>query len=193
MNILIIPEDSRKDKYILKPLFKALFTSMKKPHARVRVCEDPILGGVEEAMKPENIQEIVQQYRGQADIFILCIDRDGHTGRCQQLNKLEEKFDQNLIFLASNAWEELETWVLAGLKNLPKEWPSWKIIRAEVHVKENYFDKLAVKRRITRTLGGGRKKLAERAAREIKRIRQLCPEDFDDLAKRLEDRIKNQL
>ena len=51
MNVVIIPEDSRKDKYILKPLFERLFRSLGKPSARVRVCEDPVLGGVSEALK----------------------------------------------------------------------------------------------------------------------------------------------
>lgn len=51
MNVLVIPEDSRKDKYILKPLFKSLFRAIGRPTARVRVCEDPVLGGVHEALK----------------------------------------------------------------------------------------------------------------------------------------------
>ena len=191
MNVLIIPEDSRKDKYVLLPLFRALFKSLGKSKVRVRICEDPVLGGVGESLKSKNIEQIIQQYKGMTDIFILCIDRDGNETRQKKLDQRENKFGES--FLAVNAWEEIEIWVLAGIKNLPDEWPSWSIIRAEVHVKENYFDKLAVKYGITQTPGDGRKELANKAAREINRIRQLCPEDFDNLAKRLEAIIKNRL
>jgi hypothetical protein len=89
MNVLIIPEDSRKDKFILKPLFKSLFRSIGKRRTRIRVCEDPVLGGVGEALKPERIAEVVKKHRGMTDIFVLCIDRDGDTNRRQRLNHLE--------------------------------------------------------------------------------------------------------
>ncbi len=51
MNILIIPEDFRKDQYILKPLFTRLFRSIGKPRVRIEICRDPLLGGVGEALR----------------------------------------------------------------------------------------------------------------------------------------------
>ena len=58
MTILIVPEDFRRDQFILKPLFSRLFASLGKPNAIVRVCQDPLLGGVGEALKSERLSEI---------------------------------------------------------------------------------------------------------------------------------------
>ena len=189
MNILIIPEDFRKDQYILKPLFSRLMRTFKRPRpsAHIRICQDPLLGGIGEALKSRRMAEIVEQYRGMIDIFILCVDRDGNTQRRQRLNQLEAQFGGQRVFLAENAWEEIETWVLAGL-NLPHNW-RWADVRAEIHVKENYFDVLAQQRGIANRLGGDRDTLGREAARRISAIRQKCPEDFDALAQRLETQM----
>ena len=184
MNVLVIPEDFRNDQYILKPLFERLLRSMGRRNARVRVCQDPLLGGIGEAMKSERIAEIVERYDGMTDVFILCVDRDGHQGRRRRLDELEEEFGDHGDFLAENAWEELETWVLGGL-TLPRNW-RWADVRAEVHVKEAYFDKLARHRGVADGPGGGRRALGAEAALRIDAIRQKCPEDFDALAQRLE-------
>ena len=88
------------------------------------------------------------------------------------------------MFFAENAWEELETWVLAGLR-LPKKW-QWADVRAEISVKERYFDVLARRRGVADAPGGGRKPLAEEAARRIDAIRRKCVDDFDALARRIE-------
>ena len=67
----------------------------------------------------------------------------------------------------------------------PRDW-DWQTVRAEVQVKETYFDPLVERRSLSRAPGGGRKLLAEEAARRITSIRQKCSEDFDALARRLE-------
>ena len=108
----------------------------------MRVCQDPLLGGVGEALKSERVAEIVDLYGGMAQVILLCIDRDGDTGRRQRLDQLQEEFGER--FLGAEAWEEIETWVLAGL-TLPPEW-NWAEVRAEVHVKERYFDVMARQR-----------------------------------------------
>lgn len=121
------------------------------------------------------------------DIFILCVDRDGEDGRRQRLDRIEDEFDGGRSFLAECAWEEIETWALAGL-DLPKGW-NWADVRAEIHVKENYFEPLAKGRGVANGPGGGRKALGEEAARRIPAIRSKCREDFDALARRLRARI----
>ncbi len=136
-------------------------------------------------MKEERISEIVSRYEGMTNIFILCVDRDGNKGRRKALDALEGSLGNGRIFIAENAWEELETWVLAGV-DLPMDW-RWSDVRAEVHVKERYFDVLARERDIADGPGGGRKTLGQEAARRIHAIRQKCREDFDCLARRLED------
>ena len=184
MNILIIPEDFRNDQYLLKPLFTRLFARIGRRRARIEVCRDPLLGGVGEALKSERIREVVDQHEGMTDVFILCVDRDGNLGRRTRLNRIEAEFGNDRTFLAENAWEEIETWALAGLE-LPGDW-RWADVRAEIHVKERYFEVLAHERGVADSPGGGRKALGEEAARNIPAIRRKCSEDFDALARRLE-------
>ena len=188
MNVLIIPEDFRKDQYILKPLFTKLFRSLGVPAVQVEICQNPLLGGISEALKTENLTRILQRRPGMYDLYILCVDRDGMTGRRQRLDDIEAEiqaqFGDRALFFTVNAWEELETWVLAGL-DLPGNW-RWVDVRAEIHVKEQYFEPLAAQRGLAGATDGGRKTLAEEASRRIRAIRRKCPEDFDSLARRLE-------
>ena len=185
MRVLIIPEDFRKDQYTLKPIFERLFFSIFQRQARIRICNDPLLGGVNEALKPDRISKIVDRYKGMTNIFILCVDRDGETGRRNRLNDIESEFADVSVFLAVDAWEEIETWVLAGV-DLPNAW-LWRDVRAERDVKEVYFEPLAAQRGLSDRPDGGRKPLAVEAARRLDAIRQKCPEDFDDLALRLSE------
>ena len=191
MKTLIIPEDFRKDQYLLKPIFTRLFLSMGV-RPKVTVCNDPLLGGIGEALKLERMVEIVLKYRGKADLFILCVDRDGDFNRRQSLDYIEASIRSALgggrIFLAECAWEEVETWALAGL-NLPSRW-LWSEVRAEVQVKETYFDPLVKSRGLAGARGGGRAALGEESARRISAIRQKCPEDFDCLANRIQSSIR---
>ena len=183
MNVLIIPEDFRYDQYILRPLFQRLFRSLDR-RATVTVLTDPLLGGVDEALKSERLAEVVEQYEGMTDLFILCVDRDGDASRRQRLAAIEQEFgNAPRRFLAENAWEEIETWVLAGI-DLPNSW-QWSEVRREVHVKEIYFDALAKQRGVADDPGRGRKTLGEEASRNIGAIRQKCREDFDRLAERI--------
>ncbi len=183
MNILVIPEDFRNDQYLLKPLFERLFVHLGRRRTRIRVCRDPLLGGVGEALKIDRIREVVDQHRGMTDVFVLCVDRDGDTGRRARLTQIEKAFRSDCRLFAENAWEEIETWALAGL-NLPRGW-QWTRLREEVQVKERYFEPLARQRGVADGPGGGRKALGEEAARNIAAIRRKCPEDFDALARRL--------
>ena len=187
MKVLIIPEDFRQDQYLLKPLFERLFRSIGRRNARIRVCREPLLGGVREALKSERLAQIVERYDGMIDVFILCVDRDGDEGRRQRLNDIEAEFGEDRSFFAENAWEEIETWVLAGL-NLPADW-AWADVRAEIHVKERYFNVLARERGIADRPDGGCEELGREAARRIPAIRQKCPEDFDALARRIEAEV----
>lgn len=190
MNVLIIPEDFRKDGYILNPIFRRLLGTLEKRTAKVRICHDPLLGGVGEALKEERLREVVERHRGMVDVFVLCVDRDGKVGRRDRLEQIESMFSGDPTFLCENAWEEVETWLLAGL-DLPKEW-RWQDVRAEVDVKERYFEPLAKLRGASDGPGGGRKLLGEEAARNIAAIRTKCREDFDRLARRLSDALQDR-
>lgn len=109
----------------------------------------------------------------------------------KRLDQLEQEFGDDLgedrVFLAEHAWEELETWVLAGL-DLPHGW-RWPDVRAEVQVKERYFEPLAAERGVADRPGGGRKPLAEEAAGRFEAIRRKCGEDFDVLVNRVQEAV----
>ena len=178
MRVLVIPEDVRKDQYMQKPIVEAIMKSKGKKSSKVIVCQNPRLRGIAQALKWERIAQIIEQYKSRIDLFLLCVDRDGVVGRKESLNAIEQKaaavLSDGQQFLAENAWQEIEVWVLAG-HDLPKTW-NWKAVREEVHPKEMYFLPFAKQRNLLNEPGEGRKTLSLEAARRYDRIRQLSPE-----------------
>ncbi len=191
MKVMVIPEDPRKDKKLLKPIITAMMRFLEKPYVRVEICEDPVLGGVGEALKWERIKEIVEEYDWEVDLFLLCIDRDGVAGRRARLDEIEASASKILrprhCFLAENAWQEVEIWVLAG-HDLPHHWV-WRDIRAEIDLKEKYFEPFLRQHLLNEAPADGRRILAEEAARHYSRIRQRCPEDVGALEERIREWI----
>jgi hypothetical protein len=160
----------------------------------VRICTDPLLGGVVQALRWERIEEILDRYRGMVDLFLLRVDRDGEQAREQTLRWLEQQSMSALgtrqILLAANAWQEIEVWALAGLQR-PRGW-TWGSIRAERDPKERYFRPYAEARGLIDEPGAGRRTLAHEAAGNYSRIRQLCPEDVADLEGRVQRWIQER-
>lgn len=191
MNVFIIPEDFRKDQYILKPVIEAMLAAIGKPRANVRVCQDPLLGGVAEALKWDRIKEILDRYRGMVQVFLLIVDRDGQDGRRMALDALEEKaaavLPADRTFFAENAWQEVEVWLLAG-HDLPRDW-RWQEIRQDPNPKESFFLGFARQRSVIDGPGQGRKALAREAAGNYARIRSRCVEDVGALEQRLSEKI----
>lgn len=189
MNVLVIPEDFRKDQYIVKPIVEAMLEAVGRPRAKVRVCMDPLLGGVDQALNWAEIHSIIDRYRGMVHLFLLLVDRDGVETRRQGLYSIErratEKLPDGRVLLAENAWQELEVWVLAG-HELPRVW-RWTDVRSELHPKERYFEPFAGNRELSDEPGGGRKTLAREAASNYQRIRRLCPEDIQVLEGRIRE------
>lgn len=193
MRVLVIPEDFTKDQYMLKPLIEAMFAAIGKPTAIVRVCQDPRFHGVDQLLDWEQLRPVLTRYQGMIDLFLICVDRDGREGRRASLDRLEELAAEAMperIVLAENAWQEIEVWVLAG-HVLPKAW-SWKTIRQEMHPKENFYVPFAAHRGVLDEPAQGRKRLAEEAARQYRRVRSRCPEDFANLEERLAERLKQE-
>lgn len=186
MRVLVIPEDFIHDQHILQPIVEAMIKAKGKKNARVRVCTDPRLQGVSQALKWENIAKIIDRYR-MVDLFLLCVDRDGEANRKEKLNNIEQNaleiLPENKQLLAENAWQEIEVWVLAGHK-LPDEWV-WEEIRKEINPKESYFEPFARQHGLLDEPGEGRKTLAKKAAKKYPRIRRLCREVAE-----LEERIE---
>jgi hypothetical protein len=181
-NVLVIPEDSRTDGYIVGPVMSAAVQSCGRPNARVRVLTDPILGGIHEALKLNNLREIVDRYP-LVNLFVLVVDRDDDPSRRGLLDQREGevagvlKAGQGLI--AVEAWQEVEAWGLAG-QDLPTG-VRWSDIRAERDVKERFFSPYVRANGLFRGLGGGRKSLGDSARRNYGRVRSRCPElrDFE--------------
>lgn len=187
MNVLVIPEDFRKDQYILKPVIEAMFAAVGKPRARVVVCKDPLLSGIEQALRWEKIAEILDRYRGMIQRFILVVDRDGHAERRERLERLERRaaayLGSTATFLAENAWQEIEVWALAA-QSLPARW-RWRAVREEPNPKERYFLPFVVQRRLLDEPGQGRRTLGLEAGARYQRVRELCKEDVEHLERRL--------
>jgi len=183
--VLVIPEDFRKDQYVLEPIFTKLFESIGRK-AKVIVCRDPLLRGVDQATDWDRVQEIIVRYRAMVECFLLVVDRDGKATRRKALDGLEKQAAAELgpgkRFLAKNAWQELEVWLLAG-HDLPAEW-AWKDVRAHENPKEAYYLPFARNRSVASEPAEGRGLLAREAASKYRRIRTLCPE-LKDLERRL--------
>lgn len=188
MTVLLITEDHVRDQYVLKPLVKALFTRLGKPKAIVQVCTNPRLRGVADAMSADRMVEVFEEHPT-ADIFILCVDRDGQSGRRMALDSLEarcgSRLPQDAAFLGVCAHQEIEVWILAGMTNLPPDW-SWSEVRAEPDAKEHHYLSYATKRDVRGFQDQGRRVLSREAATNLDRVLQLCPEDLGDLKSRLE-------
>lgn len=187
MNVLVIPEDARKDQFILRPIIRAMFRWKALTRAKVEICLDPILGGIVPAMRLENLISVVRA-RPMVDLFIHCVDRDAEPGRRDALDQLEREIQQYLRphqhFLSEHAWQELEVWALAGM-DLPPEW-QWTEVRLERNAKEVYFAPMSRKNGWDAEDDGGRRRMAEAAAIRYKRVRARCPEDVVSLESRLD-------
>jgi len=185
--VLVIPEDFRKDEPLLKPILEKMLEACGRK-AQVRICKDPLLGGVREALKWPRIREILDRYRGMVDCFLLIVDRDGHSDRKKRLDDLEGEASRFLgtgsSFFAENAWQEIEVWALAAMTDLPRSW-AWKSVRAEANVKETYFEPYVRQRGLIAQPFGGRLHLGLEAAKNYARIRKLCREDVGELEVRL--------
>jgi hypothetical protein len=188
VNVLIIPEDFRKDQFVLKPIIERMFAEIGKPHAQVLMCLDPLLGGIYQATDWERIQDILEMYP-MVDIFLLLVDRDGIKTRRNGLDGLEVKGEAVLaddrLLLPENAWQEIEVWALAG-QQLPRKW-RWVDIRREIHPKEEYFVPWAEQRGLLDEPGQGRTTMGREAAANYKRVISRCKEDLESLQLRLSE------
>lgn len=191
MNVLIIPEDFTNDQYILTPIVEAMLAYLGKRRATVRVCMAPRLRGIDQALRWERIQEILDRYQGMVNLFLHIVDRDGESTRRAVLDNLEQRARAHLPpgrqFFSEHAWQEVEVWALAGVDLLP-DW-RWQDIRNERDSKEKYFVPLARQRGLLDGPGEGRRHLGREAAGRYDRVRQLCPEDVAAL----EARVAKQL
>ncbi len=186
-NVLVIPEDFRKDQHILKPVVQAILHAAGKTNATLRICQNPLLGGTGQALNKDRILGIVRQYP-MVDLFLLCVDRDGQDGRRTRLDSIERHVAEHggKNVLAEHAWQEVEVWVLAGMSDLPNEW-TWRDIRNEVDLKQRFYLPYARQRGLDGLPDQGRKELGAEAASKYSRIRSRCSEDIQALEVRIRE------
>jgi hypothetical protein len=189
VRVLILAEDFVKDQLLLQPIIEAMMKEVGRPRAKVKVCRDPRFHGTGEALKWEFVEQALSRHRGMFDLCLLCVDRDGDRHRQAKLSNLENQA-KNVIgdgraFLAENAWQEVEVWLLMGHR-LPPRW-DWRTIRQEIHPKERYYQPFAKNRGTLDLPDEGRDELAKEAATRYGQIRGRCKEDLQ----RLEDRIRS--
>lgn len=187
MRAIAIPEGVRHDHLILRPIFRAMFRHLGKDRAKIDI-HSPETRGFDAVRSIDQVQETIAAYPA-ADLFVLCVDRDGEPHRREALDDLERKIAKVLpaprLFLAEHAWQEVEVWALAGINwRLKPKW-TWDSIRGERDSKEVYFEPIARDRGLFESPGQGRKELGEEAARNYPKIRQNCEE-----IRNLEERIR---
>ncbi len=186
MRVRVIPEGEH-DHLILKPLFNAMFGHLGKGHAKIDIDSSEVRG-FEAVKSTDHIQRIIAAFPA-VDLFVLCVDRDADTHRREALDDLEQKIHKVLraprLFLAEQAWQEVEVWVLAGINWWLKGKWAWDAIRSERDSKEMYFEPIARDRRLFDLPGQGRRELGLEAARNYAKVRQNCPE-----VRELEERIR---
>jgi hypothetical protein len=194
LNVLILAEDPVRDGYGLKPIIEAMMKAVGKLQAYVEVCKDPRFHGTSQALRWEFIQQALSRNAGMFQLYLLCVDRDGNANRRVVLGKLEKQamsvIGEDRAFLAENAWQEVEVWLLMG-HDLPPKW-DWKKIRAEIHPKETYYLPFAESRGVLDLPGEGRDKLAREAASRYDRIRGRCKEDIQRLEARIRDWLTDE-
>ena len=156
---------------------------------------DPRFRGTSQALRWEFIEQALSRHRGMVDLFLLCVDRDGDPNRQAKLENLENQaktiLGEGRAFLAENAWQEVEVWLLMG-HDLPPKW-NWTEIRQEPHPKERYYQPFAESRGMLDLPGEGRDKLAREAAARYGQIRGRCKEDVQRLEDRIRDWIGNRV
>jgi hypothetical protein len=182
VNVLVVLEDTPRDQFIAVPIIRALFQFIGRP-AKIAALPER-LRSVEQATDLEKLLPVLAARRGMVDVFLLIVDRDCRApgrprggNRAAALQRLERRvIDSGELgvscrFLACEAVEELETWLLAGFDHA-----NWTQIRDDCDPKETFFEPFAKSRGVFEKPAEGRAELMEQAIRRYKRIRLLCSE-----------------
>ena len=182
-NVLVIPEDPTWNGYILKPLTKALLDDAGKPNARVKLLENPRVGGYDQALSAIR-GELPDRY-GFFDLWLFLPDAD--LASADAMDNLEADLQsRDISLLCCPAQPEIEIYACAAF---PDELPgTWREARTHPRLKEEVFAPLLRRHGDPRQAGGGRGMMIERSLQNLQRLFRLCPE-----TQRLRDRIAAHL
>jgi tRNA nucleotidyltransferase (CCA-adding enzyme) len=192
MNVLVIPENEKYDRHMLKPIMERMITSWLDLNATIDVMNRLPLEGISDVTASESLQAVIDQYE-MVDLFILCIDQDDRTDDAvvDQIEDIEDEMRELLrernrpgdAFFAVVARREIEAWILVGCEE-PGDW-TYTDVRREPQVKERYFEPYAEQRGVDEGQFGGRGPLGEEAARNYRTIRQHC-EELQELEQKIQ-------
>jgi len=191
MKVLIISEDSTKDRYVLKPIVEKLLGLHGKESAHVEVLEKLKPRGIVQALDVSILRMIIANHP-MVSLFLLLVDRDRYERRVDELRDRERQLQPELgirkCFIAECAHQELEVWALATV-DIDRDW-SISELRSEIKPKRRFYQPYVIIRGIDDELGEGREILGQEAARNIKTLLARCPE-VRNLEKRIADFIRN--
>lgn len=181
--VLVVPEDSTNNGYILRPLVKKILSRCGKPNAWVDVLDDPRVRGYEHAKILLRTQ-LFEDYRF-VNLMLFLPDADGKD-RGAEFRALEDEANrQGVRLLCCAAEQEVEVWLLAGhLNRLPSQ--SWPATRSNTSVKENVFQPFLAAYGNPKAPGGGRDVLMGQTLNGYGALLQLCPE-LADLERRIRE------
>jgi hypothetical protein len=198
VKVQVVLEDTPKDEHIAVAVVRALFQSVGRI-ATVAPLRHRFRG-VDRVTNPRILLPELAARCGMVDLFILIVDRDCTApgrprggDRASDLRELEAAIrDSGRLgecqFLACEAIEELEVWLLAGFQR-----PGWQEIRDECDPKEAFFEPFAREMGVFDDPAEGRAELMAMAAPYYnKRIRVLCPE-LQELESRVRETIAGVL
>ena len=182
MKVLIIPEDPTNDQHILKPIVERIFADLKRS-AQVFVLQDPHLTGVQDALDPEVIGDIIRD-NPMIDLFLLMVDRD--CDRLRNTTKAEARAVEQPSLIHCLAVEEVEVWMLALHREALDT--AWQTIRSHCDPKEEYADPFLAAKEWDGGVGRGRKAAMRELGQRWKGLLKVCPEIAE-----LKTRIRDQL
>ena len=181
-NVLVIPEDPAWNGYILRPLTQALLEDAGKPNAKVRLLENPRVGGYDQAVRA--IRGNLHESYGFYDLWLFFPDADRATPNAMA-NLENDLQSRGVRLFCCPAEPEVEIYTCVAYRADLRV--TWADARTNPQMKEEVFEPLRMNLRDRRP-GGGREQMIRKSLQNLQRLFQLCPE-----TKRLRDRIAADL
>jgi hypothetical protein len=190
-NVLVVPEDPTYNGYLLRPLCKRLLREAGRPNANIVVLPEPKVRGISHAK--QLLEDRIPRDWWHFELILFICDADGSADsrkdEFKRLEKLAMQRTRPVTLVCCAAEQELETWMLSGhpekLRDL--SW-RWQEIRAEVSVKERFFQPFLDRFGDPATPSQGRERLMQEALANYTGMKQRCPE-----LQELENRIRAHL
>lgn len=187
LRVFLIPEDPRNNGHLLEPALQAILADIGRPRAKIETWHrNPAPRGYAHTLTLLKDPATHRKY-GHLPIWLFMPDEDpGQPCKIGELQHLQQMLANNhgQRFLFRMLRPCAEILGLAGCPNLPG---SWQSLRQHPQLKQAVFEPY-LQRHVTLTPGGGRRELAEAAARNVQRLYQLCPE-----LKKLRDRLEEAI